>query len=181
MAKNKSNIDRQIKTDEIEAAAARLFIEQGYDATSMTMIATAANVAPNTLYWYYKSKDDMLIAVLNRLFAAGVAELHGLDEQPLTQQLQWTFKQFAQASNLISTVHARAARSEVVREWHSQFHLLLESILVQKLSARGMSSSKAKLMATVGTFVVEGLLSHSHSDSQRDAVVAWLSGEGNLQ
>jgi len=74
MAKNKRAVDRQLKTDEIVNAAMRLFVERGFDATSMAMIAAEADVAPNTLYWYYPSKDDILVGVLNRLVAAGLSE-----------------------------------------------------------------------------------------------------------
>jgi len=44
------------------------------------------------------------------------------------------------------------------------------------MTAKGMSRPKAALMATVGTFVVEGLMSHPHSSQQFDAVVRWLTG-----
>ena len=176
MARNNRKIDRQVKHDEIAAAAARLFIERGYEATSMAMIAASVGVAPNTLYWYYKSKDELLVDALNRLVAAGFAAFAGLHEQPLGKQLLWAFQQFARVSDLISTVHALAARSEVVGKWHDQFHAALEGILIQKLAERGMAAAQARMMATVGTFVIEGLLSHPHSQRQRQAVVAWLAG-----
>ncbi|WP_428311485.1 TetR/AcrR family transcriptional regulator [Hydrocarboniphaga sp.] len=176
MAKNKRTIDREIKRDEIDAAASRLFIQHGYEATSMSMIAAAIDVAPNTLYWYYKSKDEMLVGALNRLVAQGMAELHGRAHAPFADQLSWAIQQFAQASDLVSTVHARAARSEVVREWHEAFHRALENMLVGKLQARGLTSAQARLMATVGTFVVEGLLSHPHTPAQRSDVIAWMTG-----
>ena len=66
MGKNKRDVDPQVKRDEIEAAALQLFTEHGYEATSMAMVAAHAGVAPNTLYWYFKNKDDMLVAALNR-------------------------------------------------------------------------------------------------------------------
>ena len=53
---------------------------------------------------------------------------------------------------------------------------MLDGLLVAQLKAKGMSGAKASLMATVGTFVVEGLLSHPHSVKQMDAVVTWLAG-----
>ena len=72
MAKNKRHVDKEQKAEEIELAAMELFIDVGFDASSMSMIAKAANVAPNTLYWYFKNKDDLLIAVLNRLVNASM-------------------------------------------------------------------------------------------------------------
>ena len=177
MAKNKRAVDRHLKTDEIENAATRLFVERGFDATSMAMIAAEADVAPNTLYWYYPSKDDILVGVLNRLVAAGLSEWNTQRDQPFAQQLLWVIEQFTRSRDLVSTVHARTAHSDSVREWHDQFHAMLDTVLVRQLSSRGMSASQAKLMATIGTFVVEGLLSHPHSASQREAVVNWLAGK----
>ena len=65
MARNKRDIDRKDKQDEIIVIARALFLVQGYEATSMAQVARDAGVAPNTLYWYFTDKDDLLIAVLN--------------------------------------------------------------------------------------------------------------------
>lgn len=176
MGKNKRDVDPQVKRDEIEAAALQLFTEHGYEATSMAMVAAHAGVAPNTLYWYFKNKDDMLVAALNRLVAEGLAEHAGMADGPLGAQLHWLINHMMRASKLVSTVHARVALSDVIREWHDGFHRMLDGLLVAQLKAKGMSAAKASLMATVGTFVVEGLLSHPHSAKQMDAVVAWLAG-----
>ena len=74
--------------------------------------------------------------------------------------LRWLLGEFQQASKLISTVHSRLDRSETVREWHDRFHEMLDAMLVQQMVSKGMSRTKASVMATVGTYVVEGLLSH---------------------
>lgn len=180
MAKNKRDVERLFKQEEIEAAAARLFIEHGYEATSMSMIAKQAEVAPNTLYWYYENKDDILVATLNRLVANGVAEYALVGDKPLSEQMLWLIEQFEQVSKLISTVHARLDHSPVIRAWHDQFHLMLDHLVVTQLCSQGVSSTQAKLMATIGTFVVEGLLSHPHSKKQRETIVGWLTKAGSL-
>ena len=73
MAKNKREIDLKVKQEELESTAARLFLTLGYDGTSMSRIARELGVAPNTLYWYYPSKDELLVAVLNRQMSATLA------------------------------------------------------------------------------------------------------------
>jgi TetR/AcrR family transcriptional regulator len=48
----------------IARAAARLFAERGYDATSVREIVEAAGVAKPTLYYYYRSKEGLAQALL---------------------------------------------------------------------------------------------------------------------
>jgi TetR/AcrR family transcriptional regulator, cholesterol catabolism regulator len=52
-------------------AAARLFAERGYAATSTRDIALAADMLPGSLYYHFASKEQMLVAV----YEAGVSEL----------------------------------------------------------------------------------------------------------
>lgn len=56
---------------ELLDAAARLFAERGYAATSMRDIALAANMLSGSLYYHFPSKDELLLAV----YSAGVEEL----------------------------------------------------------------------------------------------------------
>jgi AcrR family transcriptional regulator len=48
----------------IARAAARLFAERGYDATSVREIVEAAGVAKPTLYYYFRSKEGLAHALL---------------------------------------------------------------------------------------------------------------------
>ena len=47
----------------IARAAARLFAERGYDATSVREIVEAAGVAKPTLYYYFRSKEGLAQAL----------------------------------------------------------------------------------------------------------------------
>ena len=52
-------------------AAARLFAEKGYVATSMRDIAQHCGMLPGSLYYHFAAKEDLLVAVYER----GVEEL----------------------------------------------------------------------------------------------------------
>jgi len=50
---------------EIVAAANRLFYHRGYNQTSFSDIAQAAGIPRGNFYYYFKSKDDILGAVID--------------------------------------------------------------------------------------------------------------------
>lgn len=174
MARNKREQDRGLKQEEIVLAATRLFLEAGFDATSMAAVASAAGVAPNTLYWYFANKDELLIAVLDRLLGMTLSARAALASQPLREQLLWLIQVFEHAHHLVLTVHGRLDQSRAVHAWHERFHQQLDALVVETLVARGMAPADAATLATAGTFIVEGLLSHPHTALQRDRVVSWL-------
>ncbi len=176
MARNKRDVDPQIKRDEIAAHALELFLAHGFDATSMAMISRGAGIAANTIYWYFEGKDEVFVAALDRLTQALLAELAQQPFRSAKQQLAWVVDKLGQYQQLIGTVHARLSQSPVLSTWHDGFHALLEGVLVAQLAKTGISPKRAKLMTTIGTFVIEGLLSHPHSAAQRDEVLAWLAG-----
>lgn len=53
----------------IEAAAFALFADRGYDRTTVEDIAARAEVAPRTVFRYFRSKDELVIGVFDREFA----------------------------------------------------------------------------------------------------------------
>jgi AcrR family transcriptional regulator len=50
---------------EILRTAARLFQQQGYDATSMSDVARALGLSKGGLYHHFKSKDEILFSLMN--------------------------------------------------------------------------------------------------------------------
>ncbi len=65
--------------DKIIAAARHVFMRYGFKRTTMGDIAAAAGMSRAALYLVYPSKEDILTAVVTRLFAAMLDEIsHGL-------------------------------------------------------------------------------------------------------
>lgn len=60
---------KPIKIDEhILQTAARLFYQNGIRATGVDKIVAEAGVAKSTLYYHYKTKEDLVLAVLESIF-----------------------------------------------------------------------------------------------------------------
>src|SRR5881227_2093140 len=57
----------QARRNAIHAAAQELFVQHGFEGTSMDAIAVAANVSKQTLYRYYQNKEALFIATLRQL------------------------------------------------------------------------------------------------------------------
>ena len=59
--------DSQRKSSAILKAATRLFLKDGFSATSMDAVSLAANVSKRTVYGHYGNKEGLYAAVVQRL------------------------------------------------------------------------------------------------------------------
>ena len=58
---------RAEKRDYLVDIATRLFNQMGYHAVGIDMVIAEAGIAKTTLYRHFKSKDELIVAVLQRL------------------------------------------------------------------------------------------------------------------
>ncbi len=58
--------EKEHRKEEIVDAAEKIFFEKGLQAATMDEIAEKAELSKGTLYLYYKSKEDLYLAVLMR-------------------------------------------------------------------------------------------------------------------
>jgi AcrR family transcriptional regulator len=63
---------REQRRDAILEAAAEVFGEKGYQRATMKEIAARVGIAPGTIYLYFKSKRDLLLAIADRLIGQAV-------------------------------------------------------------------------------------------------------------
>ncbi len=90
MSKNSEEGLRERKRREtlrrITDAGMCLFIEKGYEATTLDDIAAAAGISRRTFFYYFKSKDDILLSLQSGMGEMIVASLREApqDQRPLT-------------------------------------------------------------------------------------------------
>ena len=67
------------RKDQIMNAAEQVFSQKGFSDARMDDIAEETGLSKGTLYLYYKSKDDLIIAILDRLFQREFRAFETLD------------------------------------------------------------------------------------------------------
>lgn len=134
------------KQQEILKAALRLFVESGFHGTPTSRIAKEAGVANGTLFHYYKTKDELVVALyshvksrLNERMQAGTRPEAGFKDNLriiYANALEWAieykeefyFMQQFNTSPFLSLI----APEEISRQ--AKPHLeLLESAIQQKI------------------------------------------------
>src|SRR3989442_1395273 len=60
-------VPSQDSRDEILKAAMHLFASRGFHETSMSEVAREARVSKALIFWHFKTKEELFLAVLNRL------------------------------------------------------------------------------------------------------------------
>lgn len=71
-------VSREDKRRRIVDAAVEVFAEKGFFGARVSEIAEAAGVADGTIYLYFKSKDDILIAIFEEKMAEILVRFHAL-------------------------------------------------------------------------------------------------------
>lgn len=91
----KREVNKLDKLRRIKAAALDLFLERGYDETTVRMIADQASVGLGTMFSYARDKRDLLFLILNEGFEEAVAYAEATMRGPrlsLQQRLQRIFR-----------------------------------------------------------------------------------------
>ncbi|WP_347454238.1 helix-turn-helix domain-containing protein [Acinetobacter thermotolerans] len=174
MARNKRVQDREQKQQEIIDAARLLFLTEGYDETSMSRIAVEAQVTPNTIYWYFKNKDELLVSILNAELTRHANEYMMQSEKELSERLIWVVDQLQLVNRLVSTVHARLKFSPELKEWHERFHTMVEALFRLELQQIGVSADQMETRVKIAVFTIEGLLAHQLPEPEKKAICSAL-------
>lgn len=74
----KPNVSVERK-DQIMNAAEEVFSQKGFSDARMDDIAEETGLSKGTLYLYYKSKDDLILAILDRIFQREFKAFEDLD------------------------------------------------------------------------------------------------------
>jgi AcrR family transcriptional regulator len=155
-------LQKQDRERRIMSAARRLFERKGYAKTAMEEIAARAGLAVGTLYNYFPSKDDLLLAIMrreaDRLMQVGeriladppakpseaIAAMADLLIESITADERMLWRELFAAA--ISSPHDLGARLiELDMRLVAQLATLLESLKQRGAIAHAIDASRAAM------------------------------------
>lgn len=72
------------RKSQIVNAAVEVFTEKGFDEARMDDIALKTGLSKGTLYLYFKNKNDLIMAILDRIFQLEFRKLERLNQEELS-------------------------------------------------------------------------------------------------
>jgi len=166
---------------EILRAAARLFQQQGYDATSMNDVAAALKLSKGGLYHHFQSKDEILFDLMNHAMditeerVINPVKAIGDPEERLRMLIRRHIAVVLSERDREITVmlHENHPLSPTLRKRinarKKDYVHFLENLIAEVQRSRG---SKGTVTARAAAFAVLGMINW---------IYQWYSPEGSLQ
>lgn len=134
-------------------AAQRLLLEEGYAAVTSRKVASAANLKPQLVHYYFRSMEDLLLEVLRRSADQTKAHLAKVLESDKPLHALWDFLGDPRAVNFTTEMTAMATRSDAIRaelaRYAEEFRVMQTQALERHLAQRGIEPKIPPVLATV--------------------------------
>jgi len=163
----------EIRKNQILDAATKVFVRQGFQHARMDDIVEESGLSKGTLYWYFKSKEDIINAILRRLFAGDLENLEGLLQaegaasERLIQFTHYRVIGLKRMSNLVPIIfefYAVAVHQQWIKqfinEYFEHFRMLLEELIQQGIDNGEFRHVNARNTAISFASLYEGLTLH---------------------
>lgn len=136
------------RRNQILDAAMQVFARLGFHKARMDDVAREAGVSKGLLYWYYKNKDALIAAILDRIFSWELRDLEAVHKmegtaverlRELTRRVVAEIERIAFLMPIAFEFYAIAGRRPEVREalqrYYTRYRALLADILRDGVAA----------------------------------------------
>ena len=127
MPKTRTGLERDEKVTEILDGAERHLKEGGYNALSVAALARELGIAHNAIYWYFPSKDDLIVATFEHM----VQKLLARKPKAVTNRAEmvlWFVDNLAELYPLRASMHEQAQRSETIARYLEELNERLRGL-----------------------------------------------------
>ncbi len=168
--------EKEARREEILAAAEKVFFEKGLATTTVDEIAQAAELSKGTLYLYYRSKEDLYLAVASR----GLEVMHEMfvraistDEHTIKRiiNLEEAYYQFFQR-------HQDYFRMFYFFE-NPQFHTMVSSEMMEQCLVK--DKQIWELVSDLFKQAIQEGLFHARLEPLEVGIILWSNANGFLR
>ncbi|KAF5412780.1 MAG: TetR/AcrR family transcriptional regulator [Euryarchaeota archaeon] len=164
-------MDPETRRSELIDTAEKLFLENGYEGTTVSEIVRNAGVAQGTFYHYFKSKDEVLSAITDRWIEeirAGIEDIASRDDSDAIDKILGVFSFFSSLGRskqgLVEYFHM-----ERNAHLHIKFEKSVPQIIIPPFSRMieegvdaGFFDVRYPEMAALAIIETAGAISHIH-------------------
>ncbi|HCD45489.1 MAG TPA: TetR/AcrR family transcriptional regulator [Lachnoclostridium sp.] len=157
--------DSDVRKNEILDAAADLFNSDGFDGTTISAIIEKAGIARGTIYYHFKSKEDILDALIQRRnteLLTAAKQIAADKSTPVLERLLRTF---------MAMNGDKDGKSELTRQMHKPQNALMH----QKTHQAMMEGIPPILMEIIEDGISEGLFNTPYPYESLEMVVAHVN------
>jgi AcrR family transcriptional regulator len=153
-----------LRKNQILDAAMETFAEVGFHKARMSDIAESSGLSKGSLYWYFESKDSIILHLLERVFEPEIQEFRGLvtDTRPVIDRLQIYIERagddmvkMLKWMPLVYDFIALAFRREPIKQAISRYYKINLEILVS-LIQQGIDSGELKVDNAIDAAIAIG-------------------------
>lgn len=166
-------------TQRLVVAAVDLFVEQGYDATTVAQIAERAGVTKSTFFRHFADKREVLVAgqeTLSKLLASGIAEAPAgaTPLEAVAAGLEAASREMGPVNRALGPrLKAAVAASNELQERDALKSVGLAVAMTDALVARGVPDPTAHLAAELGVLAFKrGYTAWSEGDRDDGTTLA---------
>lgn len=151
--------------------ARRLFVKNGYQATSVAEIAAAANCAPRTFFQYFSSKEDLLLLEVDAVWQNLQDTLlqRPTSQSALQAMRVWMLEiiqQFEQHETFLPAIEDETSTSYLSAKARQELYSMnkLEEILLPEVS-KDLNMEVTDLLPQLTAAAAAALFNAIHNDS----------------
>lgn len=161
----------QERKSQILEAALRVFSRLGLDKARMDDIVAESGLSKGALYWYFKSKDDIVVAILESLFSQEIAGIRTLPDTPgsarerllgMADLTAGNLKTWTRLMPILYEFYALAFRNKTVRRalkgWFKTYLELVEPLIQQGVDQGEFRAVNVRQAALTTAAIMEGTL-----------------------
>jgi AcrR family transcriptional regulator len=173
---------QDIRRDQILDAASELFVAKGFESATVDEIAEKAGLSKGAIYWYFKSKLEILLGLAERfnersqqlLIQLAQMDRYGPEALFRAHRDLNLIKDDPDHQRIFDRLVGLADRYPEIQERHREYHRQWNRV-VASLIQRGVDSGvfhplDAMRLAQAMTALHEGLHTHSHLDPEIDVL-----------